>query len=236
MKCTSCGNMISENAKFCRICGAAITKPEPQKEVFDMPDLFATDAEANAKPQSRVEMYDDRQNYGNQAEYENQENFDEPLKRGRYDLPIYNEGDGSPRYVGFADAIKLFFNNCFNFKGRSTRSEFWWVQLFTGVITIIIFNILNILSANEEKIDKYGFVGIVSLVLSAVLLILAIPSISLIIRRLHDVGKSGNYFWFVLIPTIGIVILIVFLSKESEDNANPWGTAPNPDTRPGMFL
>ena len=30
----------------------------------------------------------------------------------------------------FIDAIKLGFQNYFKFKGRSTRSEYWWWVLF----------------------------------------------------------------------------------------------------------
>lgn len=32
--------------------------------------------------------------------------------------------------VGFGEAFKLFWKNYFNFKGRSRRSEFWFMQLW----------------------------------------------------------------------------------------------------------
>ncbi|MDE7227823.1 MAG: DUF805 domain-containing protein [Treponemataceae bacterium] len=42
----------------------------------------------------------------------------------------------SPEYVGFFDAIKLFFRNYTNFKGRSTRSEYWWWALAVFIIAL----------------------------------------------------------------------------------------------------
>ena len=42
----------------------------------------------------------------------------------------------SPKYVGFGEAIKLYFVNYVNFKTRSTRSEYWYAFLFVTLIKI----------------------------------------------------------------------------------------------------
>ena len=118
-------------------------------------------------------------------------------------------------------AIKLFFVNYFNFSGRASRAEFWWVYL---ALTII------------------GFVPLVGIFIQ---LVTFIGLISLTSRRLQDVGFSG---WYQLIPysilslLIGLslaeisstpfaifisvivsITFIVFLAKPSIEEDNQWG-------------
>ena len=121
-------------------------------------------------------------------------------------------------------AIKLFFVNYFNFSGRASRAEFWWVYL---ALTII------------------GFVPLVGIFIQ---LVTFIGLISLTSRRLQDVGFSG---WYQLVPysilslLIGLslaeisstpfaifisvivsITFIVFLAKPSIDEDNQWGKKP----------
>ena len=125
-------------------------------------------------------------------------------------------------------AIKLFFVNYFNFSGRASRAEFWWVYL---ALTII------------------GFVPLVGIFIQ---LVTFIGLISLTSRRLQDVGFSG---WYQLIPysilslLIGLslaeisstpfaifisvivsITFIVFLAKPSIDEDNQWGKKPEYST------
>ena len=125
-------------------------------------------------------------------------------------------------------AIKLFFVNYFNFSGRASRAEFWWVYL---ALTII------------------GFVPLVGIFIQ---LVTFIGLISLTSRRLQDVGFSG---WYQLIPysILGLLIglslaeisstpfaifisvivsitFIVFLAKPSIEEDNQWGNKPEHST------
>jgi len=86
--------------------------------------------------------------------------------------------------IGPVQAISFGFRNYFNFKGRATRSEFWWWQLFSNLILII---------------PMAGF-------------LVFIPNLSVTARRLHDLGRSGWFqLWFGLLYAVGaIVVSIVF--------------------------
>ena len=42
---------------------------------------------------------------------------------------------------------------------------------------------------------------------------------------MHDVGKSGYYLLLILIPIAGIIVLIIFLSKDSDINTNEYGVS-----------
>lgn len=112
---------------------------------------------------------------------------------------------GSPKKVGFGEAIKLFFTNYANFSGRSTASEYWWAYLFNMIVSAVV--------------SAIPIVGVI------VALALFIPGLSLTVRRLHDTGKSGSYIFMSLIPLAGPIILIIQLCAGS-DADNQWGFAP----------
>ena len=108
--------------------------------------------------------------------------------------------------VSFIDAVKLFFIRYTDFKGRSRRSEYWWVCLFSTIVGGIIGIILP------------DFTWIWTLAIM-------IPSLSLCVRRLHDVGKSGWFYLWILLPLAGAIIILIQFLKDSAP-ANKWG--PNP--------
>ena len=117
----------------------------------------------------------------------------------------------SPKYVGFSEAVKLFFSNYFYFSGRSTRSEYWWFVVF-NIIVAIFLSILAAITKSQLVSILYGLYGLAIL----------IPSITLSARRLHDIGKGFGWIFISLIPLIGWIILIVYTATESGP-ANQWG-------------
>jgi uncharacterized membrane protein YhaH (DUF805 family) len=67
---------------------------------------------------------------------------------------------------------------------------------------------------------------IVYVLLGIAYLGIIIPSIALVVRRLHDVGRSGWWYFIGLVPAIGSIILFVWMVTDSQPGANAWG--PNP--------
>lgn len=109
------------------------------------------------------------------------------------------------------DAVALAFANFANFSDRASRSEFWFFQLFV-VVGIIALSFVD------------GATGTpVSMLFS---LAVVIPSISVTVRRLHDTGRSGWWYFISFIPLIGIIWLIVLLASSGDANANEYGPAP----------
>jgi len=111
----------------------------------------------------------------------------------------------------FPQAIESVFKNYINFQGRAPRSEFWYFQLFLigGGMAV------NIL-------DMFGGGGLLTLLWN---LGIVIPSISVNVRRFHDLGRTG---WWILLPftIIGIIPYIVMLAMKGEEEHNQFG--PNP--------
>ena len=110
--------------------------------------------------------------------------------------------------VSFSDAISLAFKNYLNFKGRSTRAEYWWFFLFTFTLSIV-----------TQIIDSFSSLGVTNFISS---LIVLLPSLAVGVRRLHDIGKSGWWLllWFAVI--VGWVILLVWSVRKS-DGPNKYG-------------
>jgi uncharacterized membrane protein YhaH (DUF805 family) len=58
------------------------------------------------------------------------------------------------------------------------------------------------------------------------MLAVLVPSLAVMIRRLHDIGKSGWWFFISFIPLIGSIWLLVLLVTDSQPGENQYG--PNP--------
>ena len=133
-----------------------------------------------------------------------------------------------PKKVGFVDAIKLFFNNYANFSGRSRRSEYWWVVLFNLIVQSLTYipAYFMIMSATMQHQEPSGLAYLLSGIYFLFALATLVPSLALVWRRLHDIGKSGAYFFFFLIPFVGWIILLIWFLTDSDPNENEYG--PNP--------
>ena len=124
--------------------------------------------------------------------------------------------------------LKVLKENYVNFSGRARRKEFWMFHLFLIIITIICIGLDNILGTVVAM--DFGSFGLIILPFGWLYFLCGIfhflPSLSLVVRRLHDVGKSGSWYLIGLIPIIGNVFLIVFLCSEGDKNENKWGLNP----------
>ena len=106
------------------------------------------------------------------------------------------------------------------FKGRSRRREYWLFSLFMAVVNYDIA-VLFLLIGLET-----GAFALLSMLWNLVALVTAVPSVAVLVRRLHDVGKSGWYALAIFVPILGWLYCLFLLVKESEPCANVYG--PNP--------
>ena len=58
------------------------------------------------------------------------------------------------------------------------------------------------------------------------ILAVLLPSLGVFVRRMHDTGRSGWWFFIGLIPVIGEIVLLVFLVQDGKPGDNKYG--PNP--------
>jgi len=112
----------------------------------------------------------------------------------------------------FIDGIK----NYANFSDRATRQQYWMFYLFYILITIA----LTLIDMALGLYDPMSAMGLFSTIFTLGLLI---PSIAILARRLHDIGRSGWWILLVIIPLIGALVLLIFAVLDSEKGLNKWG-------------
>lgn len=108
------------------------------------------------------------------------------------------------------EALKLSLKRWRDFEGRSRRSEYWWTQLFF-IIGIFCAGTLDAIIIPEDYpadfhiLGAYGFVEswVIEVklfpVTSLFLFLTMIPILSLTVRRLHDIGRTGLLGYLVVI-------------------------------------
>jgi uncharacterized membrane protein YhaH (DUF805 family) len=108
----------------------------------------------------------------------------------------------------FGKAIKSGFLNYATFKGRASRSEYWFWTLFLVIASISITGL-------EVAAGIYNVTVIFYLATF-------LPGISVLVRRLHDVNRAGWWYWLVL-TGVGAFVLLYWLTKKSDDGENSYG-------------
>jgi uncharacterized membrane protein YhaH (DUF805 family) len=118
-----------------------------------------------------------------------------------------------------------------DFNGRARRKEYWMFALFQ-----LLFLIAAMLTDNAMEITfkplSYGpFYRVTAIAFF-------IPSLAVTVRRLHDIGKSGWVYLFILIPIAGAISMLVLLVRDSQPSENAYGPNPKeiqPGETPGMI-
>tara|TARA_B100000886_G_C20223896_1_gene407650 strand:+ start:273 stop:617 length:345 start_codon:yes stop_codon:yes gene_type:complete len=112
------------------------------------------------------------------------------------------------------DSYKIFWSKAFDFKGRSTRSEYWWAYLANIIVYVLLAILVGITVSINETL---GILFNLIYILYALGQI--IPSLSICIRRVRDMGKGWQWIFINLIPIVGAIWYIVLLCQPSLPNA-----------------
>jgi uncharacterized membrane protein YhaH (DUF805 family) len=135
--------------------------------------------------------------------------------RSRSTVPMAESDPGlkpeqvEERIMSFADAVKTCFRKYVDFKGRATRPEYWWFALFC-VVAYVGASVLAV----AGKVPELGALAILGLIL---------PQLSAAVRRLHDTGRSGAWYFIALVPYVGGIVLIVLLAQSGQPQPNQYG-------------
>ncbi len=117
--------------------------------------------------------------------------------------------------MNFVDAIAAGFKNYANFKGKASRSEFWYWVLFTILLSLVLGTIETVIWP-AAPIDSEDLEAVLNATLSAPTpltslanLVLFIPGLSVTARRFHDAGYSGKWLLLILVPVAYSIFAIV---------------------------
>ncbi len=104
-------------------------------------------------------------------------------------------------------------SNYVNFKGRARRREFWHFFLANFIAYLV-------LSVIEVEL------GIAYYLTLSYLAFIFIPSISVTVRRFHDLGKSGKYALLYFLIFVGAVMVMYYTVQDGDERANKYGESP----------
>jgi uncharacterized membrane protein YhaH (DUF805 family) len=124
--------------------------------------------------------------------------------------------------MSFPEAVKSFWSRYTMFKGRSRRSEYWFIQLFLILTNLAAAAIdLALMNGDVDRFIANGGGGILGLIW---ILVTILPALAVLVRRLHDTNRSGWWALIGLVPLVGGVVLFVFSVLDSTAGENQYGT------------
>ena len=119
-------------------------------------------------------------------------------------------------------------NQYSDFSGRASREEYWMFALFNFIFLIVPCFLMGLFIETDFEEAAY----ILAILLGLYLLFIIIPSLALTVRRLHDTGRSGWFYFICIVPYVGGLILFIFTVLESEQSTNEYGEVPNGLNKP----
>ena len=115
----------------------------------------------------------------------------------------------------FSYCFKNPLKNLTNFNGRTRRREYWFYCLGVVLFIIVPLAAVLLLGGVDKEIAK-----LICRIIHPLLVI------SITVRRLHDIDRSGWWVLLVLIPIIGDIALLIFMCQKGTKGENRFGKDP----------
>lgn len=131
----------------------------------------------------------------------------------------------------------LALRKTFVLRGRAPRIEYWSFILFSTIITTMLMTIMQVVMVamlpaeavtalespeTAEQLDSLPSAAIVAMfvmggVYTLVNLAVAIPQLTVMVRRMHDVGRSGKWLLLYMLMLIACIVG-TFMLAANHDN------------------
>ena len=145
--------------------------------------------------------------------------------------------------MGPIDATIYCMMHPFRFAGRGRPSEYWWFMLVSFLINMIaLFWLIGPIimlamqqaafGATGEEPDEAAIAAALAGTMWGFWIYLiasiwpAFAGLAAMVRRLHDTGRSGWWYWISLVPLIGPIWLLILLILPSDPTRNDYGPPP----------
>ncbi|MBZ9599145.1 MULTISPECIES: DUF805 domain-containing protein [Streptomyces] len=109
----------------------------------------------------------------------------------------------------YTDVLKKYAT----FSGRARRQEYWMFFLFQMAVVIVLAILDAVIGAGSLIVGLYALATLV-------------PTLALTVRRLHDLGKSGAWYFIAFVPLIGGIWLLVLTATAGQPQPNQYGPDP----------
>ncbi len=119
-------------------------------------------------------------------------------------------------------SVKTVIRKYAVFRGRAGRPEYWY-----WVLAVLIAFILAAIIEGAVVAPMLGFEPFAPEAGQPLQLLLTlatvVPSLAVAVRRLHDVGRSGWWVFIQLLPVIGSLVLLWWLTRPTDPLENEYG-------------
>ena len=114
--------------------------------------------------------------------------------------------------MNFLESLETCYKKVFNYRGRASKSEYWWFQLYFTLFAILTFYIVETHTFGQVLFVLWVFNNL--------------PLLSAAVRRFHDMNKSGWTLLWALVPFIGTFIVLIMLAGDGTKGKNKFGPKP----------
>ena len=121
--------------------------------------------------------------------------------------------------------LKVVRDNYANFEGRARREEYWMFALFNAIFSMLFY--IPFIAGIVMESEALMMIG--GLLLFLYIAALFLPCLAVVVRRLHDQGKSGTWYFIGFVPFIGGIWLLVLMVTEGTHGPNQYGPDPKGD-------
>ncbi|AVK60789.1 hypothetical protein C5Z25_03050 [Lactobacillus sp. CBA3605] len=111
--------------------------------------------------------------------------------------------------LGLVGAFKEYFSKYAQFRGRMSRANYWWSILAYELCYLVLMAIYLLFDAQLGQ-----------LLLTIFSAVFCLPSLTAVSRRLHDGNRSFANYWWMLLPIVGWIYLLVLLCRRGDTQAN----------------
>ncbi|MFM6963053.1 MAG: DUF805 domain-containing protein [Micrococcales bacterium] len=121
------------------------------------------------------------------------------------------------------NGAKHYFTNYAQFHGRTSRATYWWAVLAFVILDTVVSIIFP---SHKEVIYIFGItqsVDVNSPAENLWSLATIVPSISMLVRRLQDTGRSGVLAWLLIVPILGWIPLLYWTTQAGQAGPNKDG-------------
>lgn len=125
-----------------------------------------------------------------------------------------------------SQGIRRFFRKFADFRGRASKSEFWWGMFIFAMVRIAPYPIMIVIAVSGDQIEQGSadydtfnavsvFAGLIVMALFIAEIVLIVPLLAVTWRRLHDANLPGPWALLSFIPLFGQIVLFVMVLMPS---------------------
>lgn len=206
-KCMECGHIVSSNAISCPQCGAPLKSEWAQNRQYKNPYAGNDFYQYPSNRQMKHAGCDTQNSYA-----QDDSSYSPHSDHWTLDYPR----------VTYREAVSACFSKYATFSGRARRSEYWFWWLFNILISISICCFLGVFLADDNE----GAIGVLVIISILYSLVVFLPGLAVLVRRLHDIGKRGSNVFWLLLPIVGWIMMFAWLLRDSDSFENEYGPSP----------